>query len=302
MASFWDVQKANKTKSYLLICVVLVMVAVLVWFAGELVGGGEWLLPVAIVISIAYSIGGYYLGDKIVLAVHGARPADAIKDAYLYNTVQGLALAAGIPEPKMYVIEDPSPNAFATGRDPKHASIAVTSGLLNTMNRAELEGVLAHEMSHVRNLDSRFMTITIVLVGLVAIMANMIGRMFWFGGGHSDRNERGGGNMLLVVIGLLLVIFGPILAQLVRLAISRSRESLADASAAQLTRNPDGLADALEKLKGTPPLKSASDATASLFISDPVHGGDKKGVVQRMAGWFSTHPPLDERIKALRAM
>ncbi len=300
MASFWDVQKANKTKSWLLILLVIPIVAGMVWLAGELFVGGGLILPIALTFSIFYAAGGYFFGDSLVLAMHGARAADETKDAYLCNTVEGLALAAQIPKPKIYIIEDPSPNAFATGRDPKHASIAVTSGLLERMNRAELEGVLGHEMSHIRNFDSRFMTLTIVLVGLVAIIANMIGRGMWYGGGNRERGR--GGNGALMIIGLLMVILAPILAKLVQLAISRSREYLADASAAQLTRNPDGLANALEKLKGTPPLRSASETTAGLFISDPVHGGDKKGVVQRMAGWFSTHPPLDERIKALRAM
>ena len=300
MTSFWDVQRANKIKSWLLIALVIPLVAGLVWFAGYFFTGGEWVLPFAILISILYAAGGYFFGDQMVLALHGARPADEIKDAYICNTVEGLALAAQIPKPKVYIIEDPSPNAFATGRDPQHASIAVTSGLLQIMNRAELEGVLGHEMSHIRNFDSRFMTLTIVLVGLVAILANMIGRGMWFGGGSRDRDR--GGNGLLMIIGILMIILAPLLATLVQLAISRSRERLADASAAQLTRNPEGLANALEKLKGTPPLRTASDTTAGLFISDPVHGGDKKGMGQAVMGLFSTHPPLDERIKALREM
>jgi len=299
MASFWDVQRANKTKSWLLIALVIPIVAGLVWFAGYVFDGGGWILPFAIIISILYAAGGYFYGDKLVLAMHGARAADERKDAYICNTVEGLALAAQIPKPKVYIIDDPSPNAFATGRDPQHASIAVTSGLLAIMDRAELEGVLGHEMSHIRNFDSRFMTLTIVLVGLVAILANMIGRGMMFGGGSRDR-ERGNG--LVMILGLLMIILAPILATLVQLAISRSRERLADASAAQLTRNPGGLADALEKLKGTPPLRSASPTTAGLFISDPVHGGGKKGIGQSLSGLFSTHPPLEERIKALRAM
>ncbi|VVC02360.1 Protease HtpX [uncultured archaeon] len=299
-SSFWDVQRANKTKSWLLIALIIPLVSGLVYFAGYFFAGGEWILPIAIIFSLIYAAGGYFFGDKLVLAMHGARAADETKDAYLCNTIEGLALAAQIPKPKAYIIEDASPNAFATGRDPQHASIAVTSGLLAIMNRAELEGVLGHEMSHIKNFDSRFMTLTIVLVGLVAIIANMIGRGMWFGGGNRDRDR--GGNGLLMIIGLLMVILAPILAQLVQLAISRSRERLADASAAQLTRNPEGLANALEKLKGTPPLHSASPTTAGLFISDPVHGGDKKGIAQHVMGLFSTHPPLDERIKALRAM
>jgi heat shock protein HtpX len=286
-------------KSYLLILLVFPLVAGLVWFAGYALNAGGWIVPIAIIFALIYNVGGYFFGDKIVLAMHGARPADEQKDAYICNTVEGLALAAQLPKPKIYIIEDPSPNAFATGRDPKHASIAVTSGLLAMMNRAELEGVLAHEMSHIRNYDSRFMTLVIVLVGLVAILAGLIFRSMIFGGGR-DRGNRGGG--ALAIIGLLMVILAPILAKLIQLAVSRSREFLADASAAQLTRNPDGLAGALEKLKGTPPLRSASETTAGLFISDPVHGGDKKGLTQSVMGLFSTHPPLEERIKALKSM
>ncbi|VVB56933.1 Protease HtpX [uncultured archaeon] len=298
-SSFWDVQRANKIKSWALILAVSLIVFALVSFAGWLTDGGEWILPVALVFALIYAAGGYFYGDSIVLAVHGAKPADPQADAYVYNTVEGLALAAQIPKPKLYIIDDPTPNAFATGRDPEHASIAVTTGLYKMMNRQELEGVLAHEMSHIKNFDSRFMTLTIVMVGLVAIMANIIGRGMWLGGGRRD--DRGGGGAL-AIIGLLLVIFGPFLAQLIQLAISRSREYLADASGAQLTRNPEGLASALEKLKGTPPMRSANSATASLFISDPVHGGDKKGIGQQLTGLFSTHPALDDRIAALRKM
>jgi len=300
MASFWDVQRKNKLYSYALVLAILAIIIVMGYFASELFYGGSWILPVAVVLSIIYSIGGYFYGDKVVLAVSGAKPADEKEHAYLVNVTEGLALAAGIPKPKLYVMQDKSPNAFATGRDPAHASIAVTTGLLERMSRAELEGVLAHEMSHVRNFDTRFMTAVIVLVGLVSILANMIGRMAWFGMGRRDERD-GRGSGILMAIGILLVVFGPILAQLVRLAISRKREFLADASGAQLTRNPDGLADALEKLKSAAPMQNANSATAPLFISDP-SGGKKQSFFDGVANLFSTHPPLDERIKMLRAM
>ncbi|MFH1306098.1 MAG: M48 family metallopeptidase [Candidatus Micrarchaeota archaeon] len=298
MASFWDVQMENKLFSYGLVALMIPIIIVLVWFASWFFEGGEWLFPLAIIFSIVYSIGGYYHGDKVVLSVSGAKPADEKEHIYLHNVAEGLALAAGIPKPKLYVIQDASPNAFATGRDPKHASIAVTTGLIQKMNRAELEGVIAHEMSHIRNFDIRFMTTVVVLVGLISILANMMGRMFWFGRGRSDR--KGGG--ILMVIGIILVIFGPLLAQLVKLAISRKREYLADASAAQLTRNPDGLASALEKLKTAPAMKNANEATAPLFISSPDGGQRKKSFIDSVSHVFSTHPPLDERIKTLRAM
>ncbi len=299
MASFWDVQNQNRTYSYLLVGGIFVLVAGLAWFAGYLFNGGDLIVPFALGLSLVYSIGGYYWGDKIVLAVSGAREADEKEQQYLHNVAEGLALAAGIPKPKLYVIEDASPNAFATGRDPQHASIAVTSGLLARMNRAELEGVLSHEMSHIRNLDSRFMTTVIVLVGLVSILAHVMSRMFLFGGGR-DR-ERDGGGGVLMIIGFVLILLAPIFATLIQLAISRKREFLADASGAQLTRNPDGLASALEKLKTAAPMARANSSTSPLFISDP-NGGPKKGIGQSIAGLFSTHPPLDERIRILRAM
>ncbi len=301
MASFWDVQSQNRLYSYLLVGGMFVIVAVLAWFAGYLFDGGDLILPVAIIFALLYAVGGYYWGDQVVLRVSGAKEADEKTYTYLRNTVEGLALAASIPQPKIYVIQDDSPNAFATGRDPQHASIAVTSGLLARMNRAELEGVLSHEMSHIRNLDSRFMTTVIVLVGLVSILAYIMSRMLLFGGGRSDR-DRGNGGALLMVIGLVFMILAPIFATLIQLAISRKREYLADASGAQLTRNPEGLASALEKLKSAPPMQNANQTTASLYISDPVNGGGKKGLMQSIGGMFSTHPALDDRIRILRSM
>lgn len=300
MASFWDVQSQNKMLSYALVLGIIPIIIALAWFASWFFEGGEFILLLAVIFSIIYSVGGYYYGDKIVLSVSGATPADERQYAYLHNLCEGLAISAGLPKPKIYVINDPSPNAFATGRDPKHASIAVTSGLIQRMDRAELEGVIGHEMSHIRNYDIKFMTTVVVLVGLVSILAEMIGRMLWWGGGSNGRGK-GGSNGLLMIVGIILVIFGPLMAQLVRLAISRKREFLADASAAQLTRNPAGLASALEKLKSAPKMKNVNDATASLFISNP-SGGAKKGFFDSVANLFSTHPPLDERIRILRSM
>lgn len=297
MASFWDIQKKNKMYSYALIAVLIPIIIILVMFADMMFEAGGFLFPIAIIFALLYSVGGYFWGDKVVLAVSGARPANSKEHTYLMNVCEGLAIAAGIPKPKLYVIDDPSPNAFATGRDPKHASIAVTTGLMEIMNRAELEGVIAHEMSHIKNYDIRFMTTVVVLVGLIAILAEMIGRMFWFSRGGGDRK----GPAWLMIVGFILVIFGPLFAQLVRLAISRKREFLADATGAQLSRNPDGLASALKKLKTAPPLKRANDATASLFISDPT-GGKKKSFVDSIGSLFSTHPPLDDRIKVLTSM
>jgi heat shock protein HtpX len=232
----------------------------------------------------------------------GARPVTKGEYPYLYNTIEGLALSAGVPTPKAYVIDDSALNAFATGRDPKHASITVTTGLLKVMNRQELEGVIAHEMSHVKNYDIRFMMLTTVLVGLVTLLSDFILRSMWYGrgGGRRDEGGRGGqAQILLLLVGFLFALLAPFIGQLIRLAISRQREYLADANAAVLTRYPPGLASALEKIRKDPdPLvDNANKATAHLFISTPFR--DETGFVVNL---FSTHPPIAERIKRLREM
>ncbi|MFH1448656.1 MAG: M48 family metallopeptidase, partial [Candidatus Micrarchaeota archaeon] len=238
------------------------------------------------------AIGSYYYSDKIVLRISGATPAEKKKYPHLVNTVEGIAIAAGLPVPKIYVIEDPAPNAFATGRDPHHSAVAFTTGLLNMMDRYELEGVIAHEMSHIKNYDIRLATFAVVMVGFVALLSDFMLRIGIFGGGRGRR----GGNGAIVIIALVLAILAPISAQMVRLAISRNREYLADSTAALLTRNPDGLASALNKLsKDNHKLMRATDATAPLYISNPTKG-------KMLSGMFSTHPPLEERIRKLRAM
>jgi len=249
------------------------------------------VLIIIVFFSVIYVFISYRFSKNIVLASTGAKKADPIKDAYLVNTVEGLALAAGIPKPEVYIIEDQNPNAFATGKDPKSSAIAVTRGLLNIMNREELEGVISHELAHIKNYDIRFMTLTAVLVGLIAIIAQFSTRMLIFGGS----GDRKGGHPIVLIIGILFMILAPIFATLVQLAISRKREYLADATGAQLSRYPDGLANALEKLKKhDTKIKTASSATAPLFIAEPI----KKG----FANLISTHPPLDDRIKKLRSM
>lgn len=227
----------------------------------------------------------------------GAYPAEGPQYTYLNDTVEGLAIAAGIPKPKVYVMPSEELNAFATGKDPTNASIAVTTGLMQVLDRQELEGVIAHEMSHIRNRDVQFMTLVAVLVGLIGILSHMVLRGYWWGG-RSDRRERGrGGNIgvLIVVIGFIMAIFAPIVTRLVQLAVSRRREYLADASGAELTRYPDGLADALEKImktnRGT---MKVSEVVSHLFISDPTHTA--------LDAIYSTHPPIEERIKRLREM
>ena len=280
---------SNKRDSYLLLFLVFAIIIAL-GIAVSFVMGSFIGLIIAVFIGIIYSLIGYTKGKDIVLKVSGAHKADPKKDIYLINTIEGLALAAGVPTPEAYVIEDPNPNAFATGKDPKDSAIAVTRGLLNIMNREELEGVIAHEMSHIKNFDIKFMTLTAVLVGMISIIAHFAMRMLFFGGG-----DRKGGGLILLVIGIIFIVLAPIFATLVQLAISRKREYMADASGALLTRYPPGLANALEKLKKhDTKVKTATSATAPLFIAEPM----KKGFTYL----FATHPPIDDRIKRLRTM
>jgi len=242
----------------------------------------------------------WFPGDKIALASTGAMElTDKSQFPTLWNVVENLSITAGMPMPRVYIVNDPSPNAFATGRDPKHASIAVTTGLLQIMDRTELEGVLSHEMSHVKNLDSRVMMIVLVLVGTLTIIGDRFLRFGFIGGrGRGRRNENGLG-VVFMVVGLLFLILSPVIGQLIKFAVSRKREYLADASGALLTRYPQGLANALEKIKqANIPMTHASNATNHLWISEPQHIGFRAGV----ANLFSTHPPIDDRIAKLRAM
>jgi len=230
----------------------------------------------------------------------GARPADRKREFDFFTVSENLALAAGIPKPKLYVIDDPAMNAFATGRDPQHAVVCATSGILAKLERRELEGVIAHELSHIRNFDTRLLAVVAVLVGTIAFLADMFMHSLWWGGGRRDRDEEGNGGQLLMIVGIVLAIVSPIIAMLIQLAVSRNREFLADASGAYLTRYPEGLARALEKLKKDKDvLPTASNATAHLFIVNPFKG-------KNFGAWFSsmfdTHPPIDERIKILRSM
>jgi heat shock protein HtpX len=296
---YYQAISSNKAKTWLLLAAFAVMIIMMGWVFGELLSGGLGILGVvlAFIISIIYALIGYYSGDRVVLWMSGAREAAKSEFPYYYNTVEGLSIAAGIPMPKLYVMEDAALNAFATGRDPQHASVAATTGLLKAMNRAELEGVLAHELSHVKNLDIRVMTIATVLAGVIVFLADIFGRMLWHSGGGRDRR----GSPALAILGLLFIILAPIAAQLIRLAVSRQREYLADASAVELTRIPDGLQSALTKIAGDKNmLRNASHATAHLFISNPFK--QERGIFASLAGLFSTHPPIDDRIKRLADM
>lgn len=253
------------------------------------------ILVVAVIFSVLMSFASYWWSDKIVLAMSGAKEVTHDNAKEVYHIVENLCITAGLPVPKIYVINDPSPNAFATGRDPEHAVIAVTTGLAEKLEKKELEGVIAHELSHIGNRDMLLSTVIVILVGFVALLADFFRRWTWFGGRSSDREE-GQLGLILFIAALILSILAPIAAVLVQLAISRKREFLADADGALLTRYPEGLASALEKISADPtPMRSANRATAHLFITNPFKG-------KKISSLFLTHPPVEERVKALRGM
>jgi len=294
----FDESAINKFKSYfLMFCFALVIVA-LGYVFGNIYGRGNqgviiFFMIIAFIISIIMALVSFYMGDKAALSISKAYPANRKDHAHYINSVEGLAIAAQIPTPKIYVLPDEAINAFATGRDPKNASIAVTEGALKKLNRVELEGVIAHEMGHVKNYDMRLMTVTVILVGLIVLMSDFFIRGMLFGGGGDNDKEL---NPVFLIIGIVLAILAPLIAQLIQLAISRKREYGADAAGAILGRNPEALANALKKIKKDGlETKHASKATAHMYFSYPL----KKGFWNNM---FSTHPPLDERIRRLEAM
>jgi heat shock protein HtpX len=299
MANAFDEAAKNKWKSYFLMFLFAGILIGLAYVIGMWYGHGSptiiiSFMFIAFFISIVMSLVSYYNGDKIALQISNAKPANRREHAHLINSVEGLAIAAQLPAPKVYVIPDQSINAFATGRDPAHASIAVTEGALKKLNRVELEGVIAHEMSHVKNYDVRLMTVTVILVGLIVLLSDLFIRSMWFGGGSRDDN--GKGNAVILVVGIALAILAPFFAELIKLAISRKREYAADATGAILGRHPQGLADALKKIqKDSLETKVATKATAHLYFSSPF----KKGSFSNL---FSTHPDINERIRRLEAM
>ncbi len=256
-------------------------------------------LVIAVIIAVAMTFGSYYASDKIVLAISRAKPVKKEDYPYLYNVVEGLTIAAGLPKLRCYIIDDTAPNAFASGRNPKNSVIVVTKGLLEKLNRTELEGVIAHEMSHIKNYDILVQTLAVVMVGIVALLSDWILRTLFWGRGRRRSDSKGrGGAEIFIVVGLVLAILSPLIAQLLRLAISRKREFLADANGAFLTRYPPGLASALKKLAADrEPLEAANKATAHLYIVNPLK--DFKGKVNKL---FSTHPPVEKRIAALEKM
>jgi heat shock protein HtpX len=296
--SFHDEQSRNKRDSILLAVVVsIVLFALIVSISYIWAPDAVYVMvPIALIFVFIYTWSSYQYGDRVVLSSTGAVPAEGPQYIYLNDTVEGLSIAAGIPKPKVYVVPSDEINAFATGKDPENASVAVTTGLMRTLDRQELEGVVAHEISHIRNRDIQFMTLIAVLVGLVGILSHMILRSYWWGGrrGRRDR-DRGNIGLIIVAVGFVLAIFAPIVTRLVQLAVSRRREYMADASGAELTRYPDGLADALEKIsKHNRGDMKVSEAVSHLFIADPNRSA--------LDALYATHPPIEERIKRLREM
>mgnify|MGYP001445934744 CR=1 FL=1 len=292
---------ANRIKTVFLMAVFTVFITAVVYIFTQALGyqssSGLFFVGIALVVTGIMNFVAYYNSDKMVMKMAGAQLVDVKTDPQLYKTVENLSIGSGLPMPKIYIIPDEAPNAFATGRDPNHASIAATTGLIAIMNKTELEGVLAHELSHIGNYDTRLMTVVVILVGIIAMLADFFGHFMFFGGGDDDRDSK---NSLFIVLGILAAILAPIAAQLIQLAVSRKREFLADATGSLLTRYPDGLADALEKISTYErPVKSATPATAHLYIANPLGTGHFK---KSFANLFSTHPPVEERIKILREM
>lgn len=303
--TFYAQQAVNRRESVILVVAVLALLAVLGFAIGYGTSGstaGAVAVTLgALGLGTLLSIGSYFGGDQLVLASSGAKEVDAQSAPQLINVVQEMALAAGVPMPKVYVIDDTAPNAFATGRDPNHASVAITTGLLQKLDREELQGVLGHELSHVRNFDIRFSLLVAVLVGSIALLADFFLRFtFWGGGRRSSRDDRGGGGLaaILFIVAIVLAILAPIVARLVQLAVSRQREYLADASSVELTRNPAGLERALAKIASDQEvLEVANRATAHLYFTNPI-----KKFESRASGLFSTHPPIIDRINRLRQL
>lgn len=295
MATLYTQQSSNITKTFVLMGAFMVLVIAIcygvAWYLND-----SSILYIGAIFAVLTSVGSYWYSDKIVLSMTGAHEISKAEAPELYNVVENLSITAGLPMPKIYIVEDPSPNAFATGRDPEHAVVAATTGLLQILDRTELEGVMAHELSHVGNRDMLVMTVAVVLAGFVAIIADFFSRSLVFGGSNRDRHPA------FLIIGIIGIILAPLAAKMIQLAISRKREYLADATGALLTRYPEGLASALEKISARAiPMQKVSHATAHLFISDPFQD-NKTGIMEKISGLFQTHPPAEDRIKRLREM
>jgi heat shock protein HtpX len=309
MRNIYEVADANKRKSTLIIILFVLFVTLAIYMLSQAMGfymgyepGGLGLVGMAMIVSGIMSFAGYYYSDKIILGISGARQADRTRNFEFYTIAENLSIAAGVPKPRLYTIEDTAMNAFATGRDPDHAVICATTGLLETLNRTELEGVIAHELTHVKNYDIRLMSVVSVLVGVVALLGDWFMRMSWFGRNRDSDRDSGQIGALFLVLGIVFALLSPIVAQLIQLAISRRREFMADAGSVELTRQPSGLISALEKIsQDTEVLEAANKATAHLFIENPFKE-KSKSAVGWFAGLFNTHPPVTQRIKELQSM
>jgi heat shock protein HtpX len=299
----YDQVSQNKRRSALLILAFVVFTALVLAAVAYGVGLGAWGIAIAVLVATGFAFGSYWRSDQIALSASRARPADPAEYARLYNLVEGLCIASGLPKPKIYIIDDPAPNAFATGRNPTHAAIAVTSGLLEKMNRVELEGVLAHELSHVKNYDTLVSTLAVMMVGAVTLITDLSLRFHWMSGHRRRGSDNRGPGALFAIVGILLLIIGPLVARLMHFAVSRRRESLADFSAVEMTRYPPGLIAALQKLRDdTTVVRSGSRATAHLWIEDPMAQRPEDGNWSKLNRLFNTHPPLEERIAALQEL
>jgi heat shock protein HtpX len=291
MATLYTEQSNNTRKTWLLMAVFLAIIVAIGYFVSYYYNNPA-ILYIAIIFSVVMNITSYWFSDKIALASTGAKEASESEYLELHRILENLSITAGLPKPRLYIINDMAPNAFATGRNKEHSAVAVTTGLLQMLDRNELEGVIAHELAHIGNKDILLSTVVVVLVGFIAMLSDMFLRMSLFGGRDSENK----GNGILMIVGIVLVVLSPIIATIIQLAISRKREFLADASGALLTRYPEGLAGALQKISSyNQPMQKASNATAHLFISSPFGGKAMKGV----AKLFMTHPPVEERIQAL---
>ena len=299
MASLYTQQSRNVFRTWVLMLVFLVFVVAIGWFASYYYNSAV-ILYIAIAVALAMNIYAYWFSDRVSISQARAYPADENQYRELHRTVENLAITAGLPKPRVYIIDDAAPNAFSAGRDKNHAVIAVTTGLLAMMNQSELEGVIAHELSHVGNRDILVMTAAVVLVGVISVLANIFLRVSFWGGMSGGNRGRNNGNVFVLIAGVVAVILAPIAATLIELAISRKREYLADASGALLTRYPEGLESALQKLGSyEAPMRSASTATAHMYITNPFGAHPAGQWIQKL---FSTHPPIPDRIKALEGI
>lgn len=308
MQNIYEVQSSNKIKTFVIVAFFLAFSFIAIYVLTRAFGvyngyepGGLGYFGVALIFSGVSTFISYYYSDKIVLGISGARVANSKEDKLFTQVAENLCIGAGIPKPKLYVIQDSAPNAFATGRDPEHAVVCATTGLLSKLTRTELEGVLAHEISHIRNYDIRLMSVVSVMVGLIALLGDWFLRVRFWGGSRRD-NDNNSAGAIIMVVGIIFALLSPIIAQLIQLAVSRRREFMADAGSVEITRQPQGLISALVKISSdTEPLEAANKATAHLYIVNPFKNRTNKAI-SRMASLFNTHPQVDERIKVLKSM